>query len=51
MMLRHLEQNSVADNIEQALFATLAQQELVTGDLGGKNSCSGFTKEVISRLQ
>lgn len=50
MMLRHLEQFAVADRIENALFSTLAVKELCTGDLGGKNTCSGFTRELISRL-
>jgi isocitrate dehydrogenase (NAD+) len=50
MMLRHLSQNEAADRIEKAMFSTLASKDLCTGDLGGKNSTTGFTKELINRL-
>lgn len=50
MMLHHLGQVDVANRIEKALFATLAVKDLVTGDLGGKNSTTGFTDAIISRL-
>ncbi len=50
MMLRHLSQHEVADKIEKALFKTLANKKCCTGDLGGPNSNSGFTKEIISNL-
>ncbi|HHG84069.1 MAG TPA: NAD-dependent isocitrate dehydrogenase [Bacteroidetes bacterium] len=50
MMLRHLGLDDIATRIEKALFATLADPSLVTGDLGGTNSTSGFTKAIIDRL-
>ena len=50
MMLRHLEQNTVADNIENALFETLKHKESCTGDLGGKSSTTEFTQHVINKL-
>lgn len=50
MMLRHLEMPEIAARIEKALFATLADPSLVTGDLGGSNSTTGFTKAIIERM-
>jgi isocitrate dehydrogenase (NAD+) len=50
MMLRHLEMTEMATRIENALFATLSDPSLVTGDLGGSNSTSGFTQAIIDRL-
>lgn len=50
MMLRHLELKDLAERIENALFDVLSDPNLVTGDLGGKNSTTGFTAEIIKRL-
>lgn len=50
MMLRHLGKDDVAGKIEVALFETLADPGLVTGDLGGNNSTTGFTEEIIKRM-
>jgi isocitrate dehydrogenase (NAD+) len=50
MMLRHMNESDLAQKIENALFQVLAQKELVTGDLGGTNSTTGFTSEIIKRL-
>lgn len=50
MMLHHLGQVETAVRVEKALFGTLAIKELTTGDLGGKNSTTGFTAEIIKRL-
>jgi isocitrate dehydrogenase (NAD+) len=50
MMLRHLRENEVATRIENALFATLADKSLVTGDLGGPKTTAGFTADIIKRL-
>jgi isocitrate dehydrogenase (NAD+) len=50
MMLRHLNQMELASRIEKAMMETLSHKELVTGDLGGKNSTTGFTAEIIKRL-
>ncbi len=50
MLLRHVGEFEVAARIEKALFATLADKQLVTGDLGGPNTTTGFTAEIIKRL-
>ena len=50
MMLRHLNLMELASRIEKAMLETLSHKELVTGDLGGKNTTSGFTAEIIKRL-
>ncbi|MFN0201263.1 MAG: isocitrate/isopropylmalate dehydrogenase family protein [Bacteroidia bacterium] len=50
MMLRHLDLFDVANNVETALFKTLAQKELCTGDLGGKSGTKAFTECVIANL-
>ncbi|RMG61850.1 MAG: NAD-dependent isocitrate dehydrogenase [Bacteroidetes bacterium] len=50
MMLRYLELDEVADRIEKALFATLAQPDLVTKDLGGPCSTEAFAENVIKHL-
>lgn len=50
MMLRHMSLNDYADRIENALFEVLGNPELVTGDLGGSNSTTGFTEEIVKRL-
>ncbi len=50
MLLRHVRQFEIASRIENALFATLADKRLVTGDLGGPNTTSGFAAEIIKRL-
>ena len=50
MMLRHLDLKELADKIENAMFAVLGDPNLVTGDLGGSNSTTGFASEIIKRL-
>lgn len=50
MMLRHMELKEQAQQIEQALFTTLANKSDCTGDLGGGNSTTGFTQKVIDKL-
>ena len=50
MMLRHLKMDDYANRIENALFEVLGNPELVTGDLGGSNSTTGFAQEIINRL-
>ena len=49
LMLRHLEQDGLADRIERALFATFAAG-IRTPDLGGTTTTSGFAKAVAERL-
>jgi isocitrate dehydrogenase (NAD+) len=50
MMLRHMKQTQVADRIENALLAVLADKSCCTGDLGGPQNTAGFTKALISRM-
>lgn len=50
MMLNHLGQKDVANKINAALLSTLKVKDLCTGDLGGKNTTTGFTAEIIKRL-
>ena len=50
MMLRYMNLNSHADNIERACFDVIREGKFLTADLGGKAKCSEFTKEICSRL-
>lgn len=50
MMLQHIGQGETASRIENALHATLANKDQVTGDLGGSCSTSEFTRHVINKL-
>ena len=49
LMLRHLDLDALADQIEKALFATFAAG-IRTADLGGTATTSGFAKAVAERL-
>lgn len=48
MMLKHMRLTSQAENIEQAVFKTLAEGKHLTADLGGRASNSEYTNAVIS---
>ncbi|KAI7892031.1 isocitrate dehydrogenase, NAD-dependent [Mucor mucedo] len=50
MMLRHMRLYTQADNIEKAVFDTLAEGKHLTGDLGGKASLTEYTDAIVSRL-
>lgn len=50
MMLRHLKLIDEAERIEQAALKTIAEGKFITGDLGGKASCSDYTNAVCSKL-
>lgn len=50
MMLRHLGYNEVAENIQSAVLGVIADGKYRTGDLGGKSTCSDFTKAIIDKL-
>lgn len=50
MMLRHMNLVSEANNIEQAIFATLAEGKTITRDLGGQASTREYTKAIIEKL-
>ncbi|KAN0061045.1 NAD-dependent isocitrate dehydrogenase [Thecaphora frezii] len=49
MMLRHMSLFDKADQIESAVFKTIAAGDR-TGDLGGKLGTKAFTESIISRL-
>lgn len=50
MMLRHMALHEEAARVENAIFATLAEGKVTTGDLGGKSSTSEYTDAIISKL-
>lgn len=50
MMLRHLGMHDIAENIQQAALAVIAEGKYRTGDLGGRASCSDYTKAIIDKL-
>ena len=50
MMLRHLGQNDVAENIQNAVLTTIADGHYRTGDLGGSATTSEFAQAIIDKL-
>ncbi|KAI9591415.1 hypothetical protein BDF19DRAFT_472323 [Syncephalis fuscata] len=50
MMLRHMGLEDKAASVEKAILTTIAQGQVLTGDLGGHASCSSFTNEIIKHL-
>lgn len=50
MMLRHLEQNEVADKIEKALERVFTEGKILTADLGGEATTTEFTEAVCKAL-
>lgn len=50
MMLRHMKLNEYGDRIERAVFKTISDGQVLTGDLGGRSSCSDYTNEIIKNL-
>lgn len=50
MMLRHMALHEEAVRVENAIFATLAEGKVTTGDLGGKSSTSEYTDAIIRHL-
>lgn len=51
MMLRHIELNDHAQKIEDAVFQTISEQKVITGDLGGSAKCSEYADEIIRNIQ
>lgn len=47
MLLRYVHLGSHADKIERAVLKTIRDDNIRTGDLGGKAKCSEFTKALI----
>lgn len=50
MMLRHMGLNDKAEQIEKAIFATLAEGKALTGDLGGKAKTHEYAAAIIAHL-
>ena len=50
MMLRHMNLNEYADRIEKATFATLAEGDALTRDLGGSAKTHEYSGAIISKL-
>ncbi len=50
MMLHHMQLTDIAERVEKALFKTLEQPELCTGDLGGKSNTTQFAENIIQNL-
>jgi len=51
MMLQHMGLNKHADSISKAIFDTLAEGKVLTGDLGGKSKTHEYAEAIISRLK
>ncbi len=50
MMLEHIGEDELADSIRKALYKTLMNTDVTTGDLGGKGNTKIFTDAVIANL-
>jgi isocitrate dehydrogenase (NAD+) len=50
MMLRHLGLSAIADDVQAAALGVIGEGRYRTGDLGGKASCSDYTKAIIDKL-
>jgi isocitrate dehydrogenase (NAD+) len=50
MMLRYMDFVPYADRIESAAFSVIKEGKYLTGDLGGKATCSDFTDEICSKV-
>ncbi|XP_068693965.1 isocitrate dehydrogenase [NAD] subunit alpha, mitochondrial-like [Montipora capricornis] len=51
MMLRHMKLQKHADLVERAVLETIKEGMVLTGDLGGRSSCSDFTREICRKLE
>ncbi|XP_060581679.1 probable isocitrate dehydrogenase [NAD] subunit alpha, mitochondrial [Ruditapes philippinarum] len=51
MMLRYMELGDYARRIETAALSVIRDGQILTGDLGGKSTCSQFTDEICRRVQ
>ena len=51
LMLRHMGKTDVADRVSQALRRVVVEQKILTQDLGGETSTSGFADAVVQALQ
>jgi isocitrate dehydrogenase (NAD+) len=50
MMLNHIHETQIADNIKHAYDAVLAEGKQLTRDLGGSETTEGFADAVIAKL-
>lgn len=50
-MLNHLGKRDVANNINTATHKVLTEGKYLTGDLGGKATCTDFTNAIIDKLE
>lgn len=50
MMLRYIGLSDHGQRIEDAVFKTIKDGKVLTGDLGGKAKCSEYTSEIIRNL-
>ena len=50
MMLRHMDLRAEADDIEKACLKVIREGQCLTQDLGGKATCSLFTKRICREL-
>ena len=50
MMLEHIEEGELAENIRQAIYKTLADKSVCTPDIGGSGNTETFTKAVCGNL-
>jgi isocitrate dehydrogenase (NAD+) len=50
MMLEHLDEESLADRIRQAVYYTLEDKSVCTPDIGGSGTTKTFTKAVCNNL-
>lgn len=51
LMLNHLGKTEIANNVENALFSTLKNQQFCTQDLGGPCGTAEFTQHIIAHLR
>jgi len=49
-MLRHLNLNDKAEQIQNAILKTIAEGKYRTADLGGSSKTTEFTKAIIDHL-
>ena len=49
-MLKYIDQNTVAQKIENALYKTIREGKFLTPDLGGTATTEQYTKEIINNL-
>uniref|UniRef100_A0A0B6Y111 Isocitrate dehydrogenase [NAD] subunit, mitochondrial n=1 Tax=Arion vulgaris TaxID=1028688 RepID=A0A0B6Y111_9EUPU len=50
MMLRYMDLVPYADRIEKAAFAVIKEGQHLTGDLGGRATCSAYTDEICRKV-